>query len=154
MQSTCADACSYNQVPCCREIAQTQYSRPYDTLSCHLHTAIWLVKCQSMLTQTQQSSDLPILPFDVFAHGAFCPSGGHWLHQEDLVSLIIPCRNKTQAGIALEALLSARRSCVGDVMPFNHQKYFETILKVLDASLGMREASSALLLISRALQKQ
>ena len=51
-----------DQVPYYREIDQTQCSRPYDTLICYFHTAIRLGKCQSILTQTQQSSD----------HNMFC----------------------------------------------------------------------------------
>ena len=39
-----------DHVPCRKETAQTQCSRPYDILSCYFHTAKWLGKCQSKLT--------------------------------------------------------------------------------------------------------
>ena len=56
-----------------------------------------------------------------------CPSGGHWLHQEDVFNQFIHFDKKTQAGITLEALLLVRHNYVGDVMPFVLQKYVETI---------------------------
>ena len=46
----CRRLSQHDQVLCHREIAQTQCSR--------FHTAIWLGKCQSILTQTQHSSEL------------------------------------------------------------------------------------------------
>ena len=48
----------HDEVPCYWKVAQTQCSRPYDTLTCYFHTAVWLGKCQSILTQTQHSSEL------------------------------------------------------------------------------------------------
>ena len=70
----------HNQLPRCGEIIQTQCSRPYDTASCFLHTAIWLSKCQSILTQVQQSCEpdlygmpqsLPFQPHDMLARRTF-----------------------------------------------------------------------------------
>ena len=48
----------HDQVPRKREIAHTQCTRPHDTLTCYLDTATWLGNCQSILTQTQHSSEL------------------------------------------------------------------------------------------------
>ena len=42
--------CLHEHVPRCGEI-------PYGTETCHLHTAIWLGKCQSILTQEERSSE-------------------------------------------------------------------------------------------------
>ena len=55
-----------NQVSYCEGIVETQCSRPYDTLSCHFHTAQWLGKCQSILTQTQHSSESDMACYRIF----------------------------------------------------------------------------------------
>ena len=47
----------HDHVPRFMEITQTQCSRPYGTTTCYLHTAIWLGKCQCILTQVQRSSE-------------------------------------------------------------------------------------------------
>ena len=40
-----------------RETNQTQCNSPYDTASCHFHTAIWLGRSQSILTQIERTSE-------------------------------------------------------------------------------------------------
>ena len=44
----------HDSVPRSREGSQYQCSRPHDTLSCFLYTALWLGQCQIIVTQTQQ----------------------------------------------------------------------------------------------------
>ena len=55
-----------NQVSYCEGIVETQCSCPYDTLSCYFHTVLWLGKCQSILTQTQHSSESDMASYRIF----------------------------------------------------------------------------------------
>ena len=117
------------------KIAQTQCSRPYDTLTCYFRTAIWIGKCQSTLTQTQ--------------HCGTCSTRrtpSSW-----------SCTVARRCKLGSPWKRSSRSSnCVGDGMLFNHQACCETMWLVIhvpifrmeasDALLGIREGSSALLL--------
>ena len=69
----------HEHVPRKSEITQTQCSRPCGTATGYLHTAIWLGKSQSMLTQVERSSEpglvrhLPFQRHDVLARGTYVP---------------------------------------------------------------------------------
>ena len=83
----------HDHVPRDREITQTQCSRPYGTASCYLHTAIWLGKCQSILTQVEHSGDpqlvchrIPSAP-RLAGPRELCPLIGRQINQEDTFSL-------------------------------------------------------------------
>ena len=60
-----------------RKTNQIQCNRPYDTATCYLHTAIWLGRCQSVLTQIERTSERdivchrvsPFQPYDMLACG-------------------------------------------------------------------------------------
>ena len=60
-------------------MTQTQCSRPYGTSICHLHTAIWLGKCQSILTQIRHSSEPDMVCHRVFPFSpTTCWPAGHF----------------------------------------------------------------------------
>ena len=46
-----------DHVPNCRETYQIQCNRPCDIATCHLRTAIWLGRSQSILTQVERFSE-------------------------------------------------------------------------------------------------
>ena len=52
----------HDQVSCCG----TQRGRPYDMLFCYFHPAIWLGKCQSILTQAQHSNEIDMVCYRIF----------------------------------------------------------------------------------------
>ena len=67
----------HDKVPRCREITQTQCSRPHGTRTCHLHT-FGFGKCQPILAQAQHSSEpdmvchsLLFQPYDVLSSRTF-----------------------------------------------------------------------------------
>ena len=66
----CSRLSPHNQVSHCEGIVETQCSRPYDTLSCYFHTALWLGKCQSVLMQAQHSSESDIACYRIFHVGS------------------------------------------------------------------------------------
>ena len=125
----------HDPVLCCRESAQTQCSRPYDTLSCFFHTALWPGQCKSILTQTQHRAELDkacnrIFPFASItcsqAGPMSCPLSGPWLQQEDSISLVFGCRGKMQMMNILKTLISLLHIYPGDAMLFNRQRYSES----------------------------
>ena len=63
-------------VPHKREINQIQCKRPYDTATYYLHTAIWLGRGQSILTQVEPTSepDAVCNRFSPLILTTFCPS--------------------------------------------------------------------------------
>ena len=49
-----------------KELLKPNAVRPYDTLSCCFHTALWFGKSQSILTQTQHSSESDMVCYRIF----------------------------------------------------------------------------------------
>ena len=160
--SLCRRLPPHDQVTCKREIAQTHCSHPYDTLTCYFHTAIWIGKCQSILTQAQHSSELGVVCYRAFL---FCPSTclpvgpvslgwplappGRLVHLGQLPSQVNASRDRLEALLSSTATLatgcsSTTRSYCGAIQPEIHVPMFR--MEALDAFLGIREGSSALLL--------
>ena len=65
----------HDQVPRFKESIQTQCSRPCGTSTCYLHTAIWLGRCQPILTRIQHSDEA-----NMFCHRVFPFSSTTCLH--------------------------------------------------------------------------
>ena len=151
------------QVPRYGEITQTQCSRPCGTLTCYLHTAIWLGRSQSLLTQIQQSSERdmvchrvsPFTPTTCWPAGP-SPLNGRWLNQEISFGPSIHCRKKMQTVIVLKTFVMVLYINVGDAMLSNLLRCSGTcrprtdvlIFRPEDSGvfLGIREEPSALLL--------
>ena len=153
----------HDQVPYSREIAQTQCSRPYDTLTCYLHTAIWLGKCQSILSQTQHSSELDRFSCRVspFCTSTCLPVGplllgwplappGRLIHPGFSLSQEDTSWNRSGSAPLGPTKLRRRRDVLQPPEVLRDDLAGNTCAHVpdraLDAFLGIREGSSALLL--------
>ena len=124
--------------------------RPYDTLTCYFHSAIWHGKSQSILTQTQRSSELNMVCHRVTP---FCPStclpvgpvslgwplAGHFISQEDA------SRDHPGSAPSRPSQIRWRRDALQPPEVLRHHLARNTCAHIPDE--GFRCISSALMLL-------
>ena len=148
----CRRQLPHEHLPRCWEITQTQCSRPYGTATCYLRTAIWLGKCQTILTQVKRSSEPSLIchrisPFGPTTSWPVGPLNGRRFSQKDTFSLGMHGCLKMQTVIVLGMLLVVLHLNVGDTMFFNTRtgtRLCTFPLEVCDAC-GIREGFLVLL---------
>ena len=140
-------------MPRYRKITQTQCSRPYGTATCYLHTAIWLGKCQSILTQIEHSCepDLVCQRISPFISTTCWPAGPmslEWLVDSTWRACSACGMHlcmKMQTVIVLGVLLVVLHINGGDAKGQPTRSVFTFRMDACDASHGIREGFLVLL---------
>ena len=110
-------------------------SRPCDTLSCLLFTALWLRHSQSILTQDiQQTKDVDLTCYKTLPNKSVtvykwdpCPLSGWWLHLEDPTNPAFHRLRRIPITDTWKTIFLHLDVNVGDAMPSNHLKYSEVV---------------------------
>ena len=122
----CRRLSQHDQVPC--YISLKHSAVVHTTLSCYFHTVIWLGKCQSLLTQTQHSSELDTVCYRTSTFGSMtcsqvgamslgwplAPSGG----------LVQSCHSLSQEEANVERPGNAHSKCSETIWPEIHVPIF------------------------------